>query len=317
MWCIHMTDENDEVERYQEEISEETASGGGCCETWEALDEHRESNTPSATRRGLLRGVGATAGVALGSGLIQTVSADSVDTEEIKKSTAVRSLLEAVGDPNITDQKVRTYHGKNNFKMRRVDFKTKVGTLSQIEVTSSNTEKVGKGESSTEFRIEDLTSVVREELPNRFSSVPLGVKLALKWQSGGVQIRRTITKSERKELANRVDVDEFYGLHFGEKNGFYFVQGGEKELYKIDDKNASSSINIQDATVQQITTEQVSNACFDCGSTSGGCATCAFDCNPVSGGLLFCAACILENCRNVDTRACAKCLTEIIPRIIV
>lgn len=85
MWCIHMPDDNHEIERYQNELSEETNDGDGCAEMWEALSEKRESEKTSLGRRGFLGAVGA-------AGMTGTASAQPVDQKvEIRKEESEAS----------------------------------------------------------------------------------------------------------------------------------------------------------------------------------------------------------------------------------
>ncbi|WP_157746044.1 hypothetical protein [Halorubrum trapanicum] len=84
-----MPDDNQrdlEVDQYQDELSEESDDGGGCAETWEALNKYRQSNGPSTTRRGVLKSVGASAGIsAFGVSAIRSVEARTPDNSAREK----------------------------------------------------------------------------------------------------------------------------------------------------------------------------------------------------------------------------------------
>jgi hypothetical protein len=78
--------EDTEADRYQDELSERSDDGGGCAETWKALNNYRQSNGPSTTRRGVLKSVGATAGIsAFGVSAIRSAEARTPDNAARKK----------------------------------------------------------------------------------------------------------------------------------------------------------------------------------------------------------------------------------------
>ncbi|MDS0241376.1 MULTISPECIES: hypothetical protein [unclassified Haloferax] len=75
-----MPDDNHDIERYQDELSNAVEDGSGCAEMWEALSQQRSADATS-TRRGILKGAASISALAFGIGVVPKVEAAEPDRQ--------------------------------------------------------------------------------------------------------------------------------------------------------------------------------------------------------------------------------------------
>jgi hypothetical protein len=267
----------------------------------------RSKQRSSINRRRTLGALGTSAGAILGSGFVRTVSGDPSD---VRDTDAVKALLRAVGNPEITSREAKVYEGEE-YTTKIAVLETEIGTLSVHEALSSDVEKIDRGDTAATFKIEALSRATRGALPDRFDEVPVGVDLSLKYESGEMLLATSVTKAERQRLAELVGAEELVALHIGEESGFYYVNvldGGEYRVSGRIDRPRMENTSVESLVDARIDED----ACFDCGTEAPFCVPyCAFDCNPWSGDILSCGACIADNCVDMDVVSCAKCIASL------
>lgn len=127
MWCIHMPDDNHDVDQYQNELSEQVKDGGGCVEMWSALSSRREGT--SLSRRSVLRRVGGTTtGLALASTLqaafASTAAASEKKTEKVLRTVETSEEFQEVRERILehlnTEEKVSRARADELFSSRKV-----------------------------------------------------------------------------------------------------------------------------------------------------------------------------------------------------
>lgn len=215
----------------------------------------------------------------------------------------MQQILSNIGNPKITSQKVTIYRGED-YKTRVAELTTKYGKINHYEVLQSYVDSVDKGDSSADMKIENLDSDLKNELLDRFDSIPSGVTLSLRSKNGTFSLTTSLTSDERNRVSDLIDREEFNALYI-DSLGYYYIETANSEIYTVE-TNAERP-HVREPEIEQID----SSACFDCGRNATGCAAfCFFDCNPVSGDALSCAACVAQECRDVDVRACARCIAS-------
>lgn len=269
------------------------------------MEEEQENRI---NRRRVLGALGATAGAAVNSGLVQRVSASPEQSRGIRNSESVQQILDAVGSPKITGQTVKVLHG-DEYKTRIAELETKYGVVTHYEVLRSTTELIDKGDSSADLKISLADADTRASLPDKFQHIPTGVTVSLRYKNQALSVSTSVTASERDRLVRLVGSEQIEPLYIDDPGYYYVMIPGEQD-YRIETDAQRPAI--QEPDVTQIAETQLDEAaCFDCGKNATGCAVfCSFDCNPISGGALSCAACISQECRDVDVKSCARCIAS-------
>lgn len=262
----------------------------------------------SPTRRRVLKTVGTATGTIAGSGFIGAVSADSEEINGIQDTEPVKALLAEVGNPEITSE-TRGIQKIGELKILETNLETEVGTVVHLKVVNSNSEEFNRGATSVVFEIENLTQEIREELPRRFSSVPIGVSLSIKQEEGETTLVTTVTEKEEKQLAELVGTEEFVAQYV---NDYYHVLTSDNVRYEI--SIGVERPEIREPSVDTLVTTQIDqDACYDCvvNTPLASCGTCVQHCMPGDAfAPLQCPYCIVDKCADSDVIACGKCIAS-------
>lgn len=268
----------------------------------------KAENEVLPTRRKVLGTIGIATGAIAGTGFIGAVSADSEVINQIQDIEPVETLLAEVGNPEITNER-RGIQKIGDLKILETNLETEIGTVVHLKVVNSNSKEFNQGDTSVAFEIEDLTQEIREELPRKFNSLPIGVSLSIKQEEGETTLVTTVTEKEKKQLAELVGTEEFVAQYV---NDYYHVLTSDNVRYEI--SVGGKRPEIREPSVETLVTTQIDqDACYDCvvNTPLASCGTCIQHCMPGDAfAPLQCPYCIVDKCADSDVIACGKCIAS-------
>lgn len=285
-------------------------------------EEHNADETgtvernASVNRRRFVKALGIAGGGTLIPSFSVTASAESIDAEEVRRSSSVKTLFDALNNPIINNQKAKITKGENTV-IAHTSFETDFGRLVHAEFRSSDHPEIDPGTTTVHFDFDDIAEISRHKLPTKFRDLPTGVTTSLIYNEGEAILRRNVSDEEKRQLASAVDTDEFTAVYAEDLNGYYIqTESGPDYQLTIDSSGQIDTRNPSLKLVDQVTTNDFGDACFDC-AASGGCQFCGPKCIPSITNLPGCAYCIYQNCRDLDAGVCGRCIREVVPVVIV
>lgn len=335
------SDSDFDEEQYQNELNDAVDDGGGCAETWSALNQRRnntiaeDSNKGKSlqnhdrghsnddiliNRRKLVQSLGSAAGaLAVGSSGIGSVSADSVDNpqdasnEQIERalsSAEVENLLDELNGLPIQRGKAQaievTMEMEDNDTKLQVELITLPTPAGEIVYGESN---VGPTEASflfgtslSEQRDPFIPPGLKKQFPDKYKNLPsTGAKLT--YANGDFLMARFPTETEKNEIANLIEapVDDIRVSVNSADSAFRAVTA-EGDVYLID-------TGANNPAYQEVTGQEFQDATVEQILTAQGCASACATCIAALGGGCFftCGVACLTVVTLVGVALCAAC----------
>lgn len=317
-----MPDDNHDLERYQNELSEATDDGDGCAEMWENLSDIRGDN--SANRRSVLKGIGTIGISSLGlSGIASASERENLDQdtiEEILSSTEVSAILEELDNPEVKEDRIRNLDIKVEDQINADVPTIYIIPTEYGEISYTKTSNVGEDGIA-------VAHITGEDIPKKqYPEAPINGVLILRATGDSVFTTRTASRREQvlieQETEYSFDGEGAKLFKIIDSNKYRAIfedeEGGIPEIYELtvemDNPGTIESIEIE--PIDPFESDGVSvqdsclNTCASCLGTVGGCLPCwaALPAVVTVAGAVIYLSCITLVCGIALPVFCGQCL---------